>query len=65
MATAKYTIKQGATTAQVTAAGGGAIAGGNAIEVNIDTTTLTQVDVGVLLDSIKNFILASKVFPPA
>ncbi len=63
MALRLYTIKIGATRESVVEAAGSAIAGGEAISVNIDSTK-SQSEVLRAIDLIRQHIISSK-WPPA
>lgn len=62
MATFKLTWKRGQRTQHIARSAGAAIAGGDAIELNVDTTSLTKGEVLEALDHLKAQIHA-KGFP--
>jgi hypothetical protein len=57
MATFKLTWKRGQRTQHIVRSAGAAIAGGDAIELNIDTTNLTKGEALDALEQIKAQIL--------
>lgn len=61
MATAKFTIAAGKTTDKVVVAAGSAIAGGNAMELNIDSTSISQGEALAMIDRLK--MAVSKKWP--
>jgi hypothetical protein len=63
MATAKFTIAQGQNPDAVVVAAGSAIAGGNAMELNIDTTAMSQGEALVMIERLK--MRVSRAWPPA
>jgi hypothetical protein len=63
MAVRKYTLGQGKGVKDVVEAAGSVIAGGSAVEVNIDYTKMSQAEVAVAIDQIKARIVQGK-WPP-
>lgn len=57
MATFKLTFKRGQRAQDVVRTGGSAIAGSDAIEVNIDTTAMSKAEVLQGLDYVKQQIV--------
>lgn len=57
MATFKLTIKRGQQAEDITRAAGTAIAGSDAMELNVDTTNMTKGEVLQGLDYLKQRIL--------
>lgn len=57
MAARKLTIRRGKRSKDVTVAAGTAIIGSDAIEINIDQTTMAKKDAIDLLDEARRYIL--------
>ena len=64
MAEVKLTLKRGQESFKRTIGAGTTISGGNAMELNIDTTAITQSEAGAIIDNLKNEIVSGK-WPPA
>jgi len=62
MATFKLTIKRGQRAPDVVRSNGTSIAGSDAMELNIDVTNMTKLDVKIMLRELERQVL-TKGFP--
>lgn len=64
MATFKLTLKRGQRAQHATVAAGSAIAGSDAVELNVDATNMSKGDLIGMLDTLKQQVL-ERGFPQA